>query len=262
MLLPIPLTLAAGKKMPRSFYFHTLARRSLKKRLIVCPRLINVVITLESLRNLYATDLHISWGSRRTCILGYRCSDMNLANSRTLQGHKCYCLSYIRLCLSRDERQYWLYFRQCDKPSISELTSSATSFSYHRKYFVKLSRSSAPSQLPLNNSHDVICKFLEKKSLYPWCVEIYFPHLSSRGDKRKVDLQHLDFCNMSAMLLSDRVPERQLFSAFRFRLRYHSQFCPLRHDRAPTLSDFQSNVWYPRRCLIDTVIARSKVYVR
>ena len=31
------------------------------------------------------------------------------------------------------------------------------------------------------------------------------------GDKRKVDLQHLDFCNMSAMLLSDRVPERQLF---------------------------------------------------
>ena len=153
---------------------------------MVCPRLVNVVITLESWRNLYATDLHISWGSRRTCILGYRCSDMNLASSRTLQGHKCYCLSYIRLCLSRDERQYWLYFRldsailtlfqtrQCDKPSIPELTSSATSFSYHRKYFVKLSRSSAPSQLRLNNSHDVICKFLERKSLHPWCVENIF----------------------------------------------------------------------------------------
>ena len=90
---------------------------------------------------------------------------MNLASSRTLQGHKCYCLSYIRLCLSRDERQY------CSDSAINhrvdELTSSATSFSYHRKYFVKLSRSSAPSQLLLTNSHDVICKFLERKSLYP-----------------------------------------------------------------------------------------------
>ena len=142
---------------------------------MVCPRLINVAITLECWRNICATDLHISWGSRRTCILGYRCSDMNLASSRTLQGHKCYCLSYIRLCLSRHEIQYWLYFRQCDKPSIPELTSSATSFSYHRKYSVKLSRSFAPSQLPLTNSHDVICKFRERKSLYPWCVENIFP---------------------------------------------------------------------------------------
>ena len=33
MLLPIPLVLAAGKKIPRSFYFHTLARRSLKKKI-------------------------------------------------------------------------------------------------------------------------------------------------------------------------------------------------------------------------------------
>ena len=148
---------------------------------MVCPRLVNVVITLESWRNLYATDLYISWGSRRTCILGYRYSDMNLASSRTLQGHKCYCLSYIRLYLSRDERQYWLYFRQCDKPSIPELTSSATSFSYHRKYSVMLSISSAPSQLPVTNSHDVICKFLERKSLYPWCVENIFSLFAFQG---------------------------------------------------------------------------------
>ena len=194
-----------------------------------------------------ATDLRISWGSHRTCILGYRCSDMNLASSRTFQGHKCYCLSYIRLCLTRDERQYWLYFRQCNKPSIPELISFATSFPYHRKYPVKLSRSSDPSQLPLTNSHDVICKFLER-SLYTLDVlKISFPHLSSRGDRKKVDSQHLNFCNMTAMLLSDRVPERQLFLAFRFRLRYRSQFCPLRHDLAPTLGVFQ---W----CLISTQV--------
>lgn len=194
---------------------------------MVCPRLVNVVITLESWRNLYATDLHISWGSRCTCIPGYRCSDMNLASSGTFQGHKCYCLSYIRLCLSRDERQYWLYFRQCNKPSKPELTSSVTSVNQLAWRYLQIPRTK------------VFIPVMCWKYLFPICL---------LGEIRgKLIYSILIFVTCQRCYCQIEYPNVSFFSIpiptpIPFPIR------PLRHDSTPTLSDFQ------RQSLISTQV--------
>ena len=176
MLLPVTLALAAGKKIPRSFYFHTLARRSLKKKIDGLSQASKCCNNIRILKKFIC-----NWPTHFLRVSSYLYPWLQVQRyepgkfSHTPGPQMLLFVIHSSLSIERWETVLTLFqTRQCDKPSIPELTSSATSFSYHRKYSVMLSRSSASSQLLLTNSHDVICKFLERKSLYPWCVENIF----------------------------------------------------------------------------------------
>ena len=179
MLLPIPLVLAAGKKIPRSFYFHTLARRSLQKKIDGLSQASKCCNNIRILKKFIC-----NWPTHFLRVSSYLYPWLQVQRyepgkfSHTPGPQMLLFVIHSSLSIERWET---VLFRQCDKPSIPELTSSATSFSYYRKYSVMLSISSAPSQLPVTNSHDVICKFLERKSLYPWCVENIFSPFAFQG---------------------------------------------------------------------------------
>ena len=87
------------------------------------------------------------------------------------------------------------------------------SFSYHRKYSVKLSRSSTPSQLPLTNSHDVIYKFLERNVFIPvMCWKYLFPICLLGEIRRKLIYSILIFVTCQRCYCRIEYPNVSFFS--------------------------------------------------